>query len=98
MGKVNKESRFVMDSNGQGCLRLGKDIPAQRLSKPFLQVDNSRILEYTSTGRLAGITFLDLSNVDLSNLPQDDIIPADPVLLEIFNVHNLTPKFKADRE
>lgn len=60
------------------------------------QPEHGRVLEYGVDGELLGIEFLQPGIVDLTHLPQDETIPSEAKLVEIFNANNLIPAVSSD--
>ena len=64
----------------------------------FVQPDKSRVFDYSRTGRLLGIEFIEPGKVDLTELPQDEIVPQDGELVEIFSSYGITPQVSSAPE
>ena len=74
---------FERDESGHtaGYLSLQEGI----ISKQFFQSED-RVLDFGLDGELMGIEFLDSSVVNLTNLPQDEVIPSQDYLDGYFAV------------
>lgn len=55
------------------------------IAKRFPQYED-RVLDFGLDGELLGIEFLDSSIIDLTNLPQDEVIPSQDFLDGYFSV------------
>lgn len=84
---------YEPDASGMtsGYLRL-RFVSEGEAAVQFVQRDKSRVFDYSKTGHLLGIEFLKPGKVDLTELPQDDIVPQDGELVEIFSSQGITPE------
>lgn len=58
----------------------------------FRDEESSRAYDFSrETGKLTGIEFLDPLGIDLTALPQDDIVPHEVELVELFRSGGILP-------
>jgi hypothetical protein len=98
---MERHGRVFLDvlPNGQVEFNEGWSLNAVeslRGYKVFLQEEHGRVLRYNTKGKLVEIEFAPGEVVDLQGLPQDETIPSDAKLVELFNAHNITPQVQED--
>lgn len=74
---------FERDESGYtgGYLALQEGFSAKQFSQ-----SEDRVLDFGLNGELIGIEFLDSSVINLTNLPQDEVIPSQDFLDGYFSV------------
>lgn len=81
---VDSNARFTPDPIANaGYLYLR---PGVKRGEGYAQVEQkaqNRVLEYSDTGELLGVDFLDLRSVNIGLLPQDDVIPQEKDLVTL---------------
>jgi hypothetical protein len=81
--------------SGAGYLKLDH-IARGEAAKQVYQEEQDRVLDYSRDGRLLGIEFLDLTEVNLEALPQDDSLPGEGELVVLFNANDIVPHVSYD--
>ncbi|MBI2442395.1 MAG: hypothetical protein HYV40_00615 [Candidatus Levybacteria bacterium] len=92
MGETDRGPRFILDADGWTYAHLcfGDGVVGDETTKRSIQDNHDRVLIYDLNGRLLRIEFLG-STIDLSDLPQDKVIPPDKDLATLLSSEKINP-------
>jgi len=98
---MERHGRIYLNISASGGMELNQGWPKDFFRTfqgyhLFLDPENDRAFRYDHKGKLVGIAFYEGESVDLRGLPQDETIPSDAKLVELFNAHNITPLVAKD--